>query len=133
YPFGGAGTGYDATTCTGTLVIPDQFTGNFDAPGAFREPNLFALHAQVGYELSPAARLRLTLTNLYTKCSGGTSLPWVTNSGSTCGYDFLQGHIPPAGNIFNPGDPIQPLVRYPYGAALSSQPFNAYLDVEFRM
>ncbi|HZV80153.1 MAG TPA: TonB-dependent receptor, partial [Candidatus Binatus sp.] len=133
YPFGGSGTGYDATTCTGTLVIPDQFTGNFDAPGAFREPNLFALHAQIGYEMSSAANLRLTLTNLYTRCSGGTALPWNTNSGSTCGYDFLQGHIPPAGNIFNPGDPIQPIVRFPYGAALSAQPFNAYLDVEFKL
>jgi len=133
YPFGGTGTGYDATTCTGTLVIPDQYTGNFDAPGAFKEPNLFALHAQVGYELSNYTNLRFTLTNIYTKCSGGTSLPWVTGNGSTCGYDFLQGHIPPVGNIFNPGDPIQPLVKYPYGAALSAQPFNVYMNMEFKV
>jgi hypothetical protein len=133
YPFGGTGTGYDATTCTGTLVIPDQYTGNFDTPGAFREPNLFAIHAQLGYELSSKTNLRLTLTNIYTRCSGGSAEPWVTSNGYTCGYDFLQGHVPPAGNIHNPTDPIQPIVRYPYGAAISAQPFNAYMDVEFKI
>ena len=120
YPFGGTGTGYDATTCTGTMVIPDQYTGNFDTPGAFREPNLFAIHAQLGYELSSKTSLRLTMTNIYTRCSGGSAEPWVT-------------HVPPAGNIHNPTDPIQPIVRFPYGAAISAQPFNMYMDVEFKI
>ena len=57
----------------------------------------------------------------------------MTSNGYTCGYDFLQGHVPPAGNIHNPTDPIQPIVRFPYGAAISAQPFNMYMDVEFKI
>ena len=36
YPSGGTGSPYDATTCTGTIVIPDQFTGQFRSAGRVR-------------------------------------------------------------------------------------------------
>ena len=49
------------------------------------------------------------------------------------GYDVLPGHIPPVGNIYNPGDPIQRIVKYPYGTLLSAQPFNAYVNLEFKL
>ena len=132
YPRGGTGNPYDATTCLNTIFIPDQFTGNFDTPGAFREPSFLTLHMQIAYDLSTHATLKLNLLNLYAQCYGGDSLPW-TQGGRTCGYDVLPGHIPPVGNIYNPGDPIQPIVRYPYGNLLSAQPFNAYADIEFKL
>jgi hypothetical protein len=55
------------------------------------------------------------------------------SDGRTCGYDVLPGHIPPVGNIYNPGDPIQRIVKYPYGTLLSAQPFNAYVNLEFKL
>jgi hypothetical protein len=132
YPRGGTGNPYDATTCQNTIFIPDQFTGNFDTPGAFREPSFLTAHVQVAYDLSSRATLKVNLLNVYARCFGGDSLPW-TSGGRTCGYDVLPGHIPPVGNIFNPGDAIQPIVRYPYGNLLSAQPFNAYADIEFKL
>ncbi|MDQ6779727.1 MAG: hypothetical protein M3Z37_01040 [Candidatus Eremiobacteraeota bacterium] len=94
YPNGAgqAGQPYDATMCANTLVIPDQFSGKFDAPGAFCEPSLLTLHAQIGYELSSRAVVRLTLSNLYARCAGGDNLPWTVGGGHTCGYDTIPGH-----------------------------------------
>ncbi len=132
YPRGGVGDPYDATTCLNTITIPDEFTGNFDTPGAFREPSFITAHMQVAYDLSSRATVKVNLLNIYAQCFGGDSLPW-TSGGRTCGYDVLPGHIPPVGNIYNPGDAIQPIVRYPYGNLLSAQPFNAYADVEFKL
>lgn len=132
YPNGGSGNAYDATTCTGTLVIPDQFTGNFDSPGTFTEPSYFAMSAQLSYEMSTHTKLRLTLTNIATSCFGGSKEPW-TGVSNTCGYDVVPGHVPPVGNFYNPGDTIQRFVQYPYGNLFSTFPFNGYLNVEFKM
>ena len=133
YPFGGAGVPYDATTCNGTITIPDQFSGKFDSPGTFREPSFVTAHLQIGYEVSSRTALRLTLTNVYARCFGGDQLPWSINDGHTCGYDVIPGHVPPVGNIYNPGDPIQRLVRFPYGNLFATQPVNAYLSVEIKL
>ena len=133
YPHGGAGQPYDATTCTNTLIIPDQFTGNFDTPGAFREPSLLTAHAQISYAASNRTTLQLTLSNIYARCAGGDSLPWTVGGGHTCGYDVIPGHIPPVGNIYNPGDTIQRLVQFPYGNLFSTQPFNAYFNVSVKL
>jgi hypothetical protein len=133
YPHGGAGDPYDATTCFNTITIPDQFTGNFDTPGAFREPSFLTAHVQVAYELSQRATVTANFLNVYARCFGGDSLPWTMSDGRTCGYDVLPGHIPPVGNIYNPGDPIQRIVKYPYGTLLSAQPFNAYVNLEFKL
>ncbi len=48
YPYGNPGpAGYDATTCAGTITIPDQYTGNFDTLGAFVNPSQFLMNLQV--------------------------------------------------------------------------------------
>jgi hypothetical protein len=133
YPHGGTGNPYDATTCLNTITIPDQFTGNFDTPGAFREPSFLTAHVQVAYELSSRATVTANFLNVYARCFGGDSLPWTQSDSRTCGYDVLPGHIPPVGNIYNPGDPIQRVVKYPYGTLLSAQPFNAYVNLEFKL
>ncbi|HXM17832.1 MAG TPA: carboxypeptidase regulatory-like domain-containing protein [Candidatus Tumulicola sp.] len=134
YPPGStSGNPYDATTCSGTMVIPDQFSGNFDAPGAFREPSFFSGHAQIGYEASRRVSYKLTLVNLFVTCSGGDAMPWTKDSGAACGYDTISGHLPPVGNIYNPGDPIQRLVKYPYGNAFTKQPIDAILNIEVKL
>lgn len=132
YKYGGSGLPYDAPTCQNTIVIPDQFTGQFDSPGAFVEPSYLAVHAQVSYEVSPRAIARLTMTNIVQSCFGGTQEPW-TGGRPQCGYDVVQGHIPPVGNIYNPGDSIQRLVRYPYGNILTATPFNMFFTIDFQM
>jgi hypothetical protein len=135
YPFGGSGTPYDATTCTSTLFIPDQVTGNFDSLGAFREPSQLSANLQVAYRASDRATLRLTVVNLYERCYGGDKMPWTLDDRRLCGYDVLPGHIPPVGNIFNPGDTIQRVVQYPYGILQQAQPspLNAYLNLEVKL
>ena len=134
YPFGGSGAPYDATSCVNTIVIPDQITGKFDTPGAFLEPSLLAMDAQVSYDLTPRTTARLTLANIMQSCFGGSVEPW-TSGRTPCGYDVVQGHIPPVGNIYNPGNPIQRLVQYPYGYGNipTTTAFNAYLALDFKL
>jgi len=134
YPFGGSGAPYDATSCANTIVIPDQITGKFDTPGSFLEPSLLAMDAQVSYDFTPRTTARLTLANIMQSCFGGSVEPW-TNGRTPCGYDVVQGHIPPVGNIYNPGDSIQRLVQYPYGYGNipTTTAFNAYLALDFKL
>jgi hypothetical protein len=117
-----------------TIVIPDQITGKFDMPGSFLEPSLLAMDAQVAYDFTPRTTGRLTLANIMQSCFGGSVEPW-TSGGRPCGYDVVQGHIPPVGNIYNPGDPIQRLVQYPYGYGNipTTTAFNAYLALDFKL
>ncbi|HET9341433.1 MAG TPA: TonB-dependent receptor [Candidatus Eremiobacteraceae bacterium] len=135
YPFGGSGQPYDATTCTNTIFIPDQVTGNFDTPGAFRQPSQLTVNFQVSYRATPQTTLRLTAVNAILRCFGGDSEPWTVTNNHLCGYDVLPGHIPPVGNIFNPGDTIQRVVQFPYGIEQQAQPSpaNLYFDVEVKL
>ena len=132
YRYGGVGRPYDATTCTNTIVIPDQFTGRFDAPGAFVEPSFLNVNAQIGYAIAPRVTAHITLANIVQSCFGGSVEPW-TGGRPQCGYDVVQGHIPPVGNIYNPGDSIQRLVAYPYGNILTATPFNLYAGVDIKL
>jgi TonB-dependent receptor-like protein/carboxypeptidase family protein len=135
YPFGGTGSPYDATTCANTMFIPDQFSGNFDSPGAFREPSQFTANLQVAYRASDRATVRVTATNVYLRCFGGDTEPWNVSDRRFCGYDVLAGHLPPVGNIFNPGDTIQRIVQFPYGVEQLAQPAptNVYVNLEVKL
>ena len=132
YPFGGAGLPYDATTCATAIVIPDQYTGKFDSIGAFVEPSYVGLHAQITYDVSPRISVDATLANIYSSCFGGSNEPWLVGV-HQCGYDVIQGHLVPVGNIYNPGDTIQRLVKYPYGNLFTTSPFNAFVNVNFKL
>jgi hypothetical protein len=132
YPYGGTGLPYDATSCATTIVIPDQVTGKFDAIGAFTEPSFLSLNAQISYDVSPRISVDATLANIYSSCFGGSNEPWLIGV-HQCGYDVIPGHLVPAGNIYNPGDTIQRLVKYPYGNLLTPAPFNAFFNVNFKM
>jgi Carboxypeptidase regulatory-like domain len=132
YPYGGSGMPYDATTCTNTIVIPDEFTGKFDSPGAFLEPSYIGLHAQLSYDISPRTTLNANFANIYGSCFGASNEPWVLGV-HQCGYDVIAGHLLPVGNIYNPGDTIQRLVQYPYGNLFTTSPFQMYFDLNFKL
>jgi hypothetical protein len=150
YPYGAAGgSPYNANNpshpCPATLVIPDPYTGQFDGIGAFREPAQLLGHLQIGYDLTPRLSLSLTLANLLQTCFGGQHTPFTYFwNNQTCLYTNLNGgpFTPPVGNAYNPGDNIQPFLKYPYAPYFGtyndqtsslSQPFNAYLSLRVKI
>ncbi len=146
YPYGAARGGpFNADNCAATLSIPDPYTGQFDAIGAFREPAQLLGHLQIGYELSPRVSLSLTLANLLQTCFGGQHTAFTYYwSNQTCLYTNLIGGptTPPVGNAYNPGANVQTFLRYPYEpyfgtyndqtSSLNS-PFNAYFAVKIKV
>jgi hypothetical protein len=141
YPAGGVGTAADASTCSGSLVIPDTYTGKFDNLGAFTEPSQFQMHMQIGYEATPRVQYTMNLQNIINTCFGGSKEPWTISNNHVCGYGTLPGFLPPVGNFYNPGTPIQAFVKYPYFAFGSSptgiegytQPFSATFNVQIKL
>ncbi|HZY97380.1 MAG TPA: TonB-dependent receptor [Candidatus Cybelea sp.] len=153
YPYGASGGGpYNAIPissssppCAATLSIPDPYTGQFDAIGAFREPAQLLGHLQIGYELSPRVSLSVTLANLLQTCFGGQHTAFTYYwSNQTCLYTNLIGGptTPPVGNAYNPGANVQTFLRYPYEPLFGTYndqtsslnaPFNAYFNVKVKI
>jgi hypothetical protein len=153
YPYGASGGGpYNAIPissssppCAATLSIPDPYTGQFDAIGAFREPAQLLGHLQIGYELSPRVSLSVTLANLLQTCFGGQHTAFTYYwSNQTCLYTNLIGGptTPPVGNAYNPGANVQTFLRYPYEPLFGTYndqtsslnaPFNAYFSVKVKI
>jgi len=140
YPFGGSGNAANAMSCTGSLVIPDQYTGKFDAIGAFVEPSELNVHFGINYEASPRATYTLNLTNLVNTCFGGSKEPWVSGNNKYCNYASNAYFVPPVGNFFNPTTTIQQYVKYPYwpnatgdnGINTIPQPFSMMFGVQIK-
>ena len=148
YPYGAAGGGpfnADHSGCAATLSIPDPYTGQFDAIGAFREPAQLLGHLQIGYELSSRVSLSVTLANLLQTCFGGQHTAFTYYwSNQTCTYTNLVGgpSTPPVGNAYNPGANVQTFLRYPYEPYFGtyndqtsslSEPFNAYVSLKVKI
>jgi hypothetical protein len=148
YPYGAAGGGpfnADGPHCAATISIPDPYTGQFDAIGAFREPAQLLGHLQIGYELSPRVSLTLTLANLLQTCFGGQHTAFTYYwSNQTCLYTNLIGGptTPPVGNAYNPGANVQTFLRYPYEPYFGTYndqtsslntPFNAFFGVKVKL
>jgi hypothetical protein len=141
YPFGGTGNAADATSCSGSLVIPDQFTGKFDAVGAFVEPSELNVHLGINYEATPRMTFTLNLANIVNTCFGGSKEPWVSNNSKYCFYGNNAFFVPPAGNFYNPTTTIQTYAKYPYwpnatgdnGINTIPQPFAATFQVQVKL
>jgi hypothetical protein len=146
YPYGASGGGpFNGNKCAATLSIPDPYTGQFDAIGAFREPAQLLGHLQIGYELTARVSLSLTLANLLQTCFGGQHTAFTYYwSNQTCLYTNLIGGptTPPVGNAYNPGANVQTFLRYPYQPYFGTyndqtsslmQPFNAYFTVRVKI
>lgn len=135
--------GYDATTCAGTIPIPNVLSKHFDAMGEYAQPAQLVANLQLSYELSPKVTLVGTFANLVNTCFGGSREPWTMKNGNICSYGLAYGGlINPVGNVFNPGAAIQAGVANPYQAALggvnvdgnsTKTPFNFYLDARIRL
>ena len=142
YPYGAAGgSAYDATACGSGLVIPNPFTGRFDNLGAFVEPNQALLHTQITYDVNKRLTLVGNFANIINRCFGGTKVAWAVNH--VCSYETINGGnagILPVGNIYNPGDNIQPFLRVPYGPntlytspGFTLLPFNMYFEARLKV
>ncbi|MDQ6929418.1 MAG: TonB-dependent receptor [Candidatus Eremiobacteraeota bacterium] len=139
------GPAYDATTCNSVLnAIPNIYTGKFDTLGTFRQPSQINVNVQVAYAASNRVSFVGTFANLVNRCFGGSSAPGTLNDGNVCSYGTINnaGAFAPVGNVYNPGTPIQRLVRYPYGAYLASvndntssikTPFNFFLEARIKL
>jgi hypothetical protein len=146
--------GYDPTTCagaspggtlqqscTGSLFIPDVYTGKFDNQGAFREPTRLTANFQLGYEVTPRVRLTLTMTGLIDHCY---QRGYAWDNASTCVYAQLPSNgQPPVGNFLQgTGLPTPPQLAYPYSSWYNNSqtgyvgqriPFNAFFNVQVRL
>lgn len=130
---------YDASSCYGTVPIPDPQTGKFDPLGAFIGPSMLALNLNANYDLSPSATMTLSFANLFVRCFGGTSESWSAGN-VACAYQQNPNFV---GNFYNPGDPIQGLVQNPYIPTTGSEytrtsqtepfPLEVFLGVNFKL
>jgi hypothetical protein len=136
YNYGAAGgSPFDATTCgqiAGGGGIPDVGTGGFDGIGAYVEPSQLLLSAQLSYEVSKNFTLTANVANIVSTCFGGSKVPWAVSG--ACGYtvagDGLEGA---AGNVYNPGEVVQPVLKNAYNPVFSQQPFNLFISGNFKI
>jgi hypothetical protein len=143
YPYGAAGgTPFNANTCTGTVGIPNPYTKAFDGIGAFVEPSQLQLHAQITYQASNRVTFVANFTNLINSCFGGTKVPWSVPG--VCTYNVLgNGDGGDVGNLYNPGQAIQPYVNTPYEPGLAGGgggenlgtafPFGVYVNARIKL
>jgi hypothetical protein len=139
YKYGAAGgSPFDSTTC-GTLAdgIPDPYTGAFDGIGAFVAPSQLQLHFQVSYDISKDLTIVANLTNVVNACFGGTKVGWVSgnvNGSSVCGYGVVGGGTTgDIGNVYNPGNAIQPYVNTPYEPYFQTNPMGFYVNAKLKI
>jgi hypothetical protein len=135
YPYGGAGGGvYNAAQCGVGSAIPNPFTGRFDNVGAFTAPNQIQLHTQITYDINKRVTLVGNFANIVNRCWGGTKVPFAVNH--ACGYFATAGAGSgpvPAGNVYNPGDNIQPFLATPYNPTFPGFPFNMYFEARIKL
>jgi hypothetical protein len=114
YPAGGSGGAVDATTCGGSMVIPNTYTGKFDNIGAFTQPSQFAGFMTIAYDATPRVSYNVGLTNIFNTCFGGSVEPWTNGDHHICAYGVRPGNTAPVGNFYNPDSTIQQFAKYPY-------------------
>jgi Carboxypeptidase regulatory-like domain/TonB dependent receptor/TonB-dependent Receptor Plug Domain len=135
YGYGSAGGGaYDATNCTASLAIPDQFTNTFDGIGAFVAPATVQLHLQTTYDLNKHITLVANFANIINRCFGGTKVPFAVSG--ACGYTTVSGAgsgPQPIGNAYNPGATLQPVLQTPYVPYFAGFPFNMYFEARIKI
>ncbi len=135
YPVGAAGgSPYDATTCGGSIAIPDPLTGRFDSVGQFVEPATLILHLQATYDISKRVTLVANFANLAATCFGGSKVPWAVSGACAYGSPVFGSGLPPIGNFYNPGDNLQPILGTPYGPGFgAAPPFNMYIEARLKI
>jgi outer membrane receptor protein involved in Fe transport len=135
YPYGAVGgLPVDAANCGTLAAIPDIYTGRFDGVGAFVAPSNLALHTQVTYDLNKRITLVANFANIVSRCFGGTAVPFAVNHACQYGATYGAGSGPiSVGNVFNPGDNIQPFLRTPYDPLFLTAPFQMFFEARIKI
>ncbi|MDQ6929416.1 MAG: TonB-dependent receptor [Candidatus Eremiobacteraeota bacterium] len=139
-----------ALTTSNLLFVPNPDTGRFDNIGQYLNPWQFQLSAQMSYEVSNKVKLNLILANLYRNCFGGSSTSWsaaTPPSRNNCAYgngsfvsNFYNGTSPT--DVAANGFAAAKAYQHPYaptgnfnqiGQINYPQPFNAYLEISFKL
>jgi hypothetical protein len=126
----------------GVLAIPNPETGTFDGFGAFKQPWVFGMNLQLGYDVSPKVHANILFTNLFNRCFGGSKMPWSTGvtapSSTTCGYgggtqvfNWYNGSGP---NDVAANGPLPANSAHTYAPfAQPFQPLNVYFQLQFKL
>jgi hypothetical protein len=127
-------------TCTGTLAIPDTYSGVFDKQGAFQEPTRLTVNLQTAYEINHNVRVTLAASGLIDHCY---QRGYAWDNPSTCVYAQLpSNYIGPTGNYVTPVSSAPVQVQYPYGSFYNNvqtgfsgqkMPLTFFANVEFRL
>jgi hypothetical protein len=145
YQFGAAGgSPFNASSC-GLLTggMPNTQTGTFDGIGAYSEPSQLLMHLQLSYDLTKSVTLTANLSNVVNTCFGGSKVPWKVSGACIYGVDGAGDQADEAigspgisgaiGNAFNPGDAIQPGMRYAYAPFWIQQPLGVYVNANVKL
>jgi hypothetical protein len=112
--------------------IPNQSTGTFDGIGAFAAPSQILLNFQLSYEATKNFTLTANFANIVNTCFGGSKEPFTVPG--ACGYSVSAfGFEGATGNVYNPGNVIQPALAKAYNPVYSNQPFNVFVSGNFRI
>jgi hypothetical protein len=144
--------GYDPATCAtapapntatgvpcGMLLIPDVYTGKFDAQGAFVAPSRLTANMQIAYQIDNRVNVTLSMLSLIDQCY---QRGYVWDNAMNCQYGQLpSNHLAPVGNFVPLATaPIQ--LRYPYGVygnptnngfVATRMPFSAFVNVNVKL
>jgi len=87
----------------------------------------------VTYEASKNTTLVANMSNILTTCFGGTKVAWSVPGACTYGV-IAYGTLGDIGNLYNPGQVLQPYSRRPYlPSFLSTFPFNVQLNAKIKL
>src|SRR5579872_248753 len=130
--------GSDPATSGATLVIPNDFTGQFDPMGAFVQPARLTGNLQLGYQVAPRVQLNLAMTNIIDSCH---QRGYAWDRRDFCTYTTLPFSVAPNSSTFvsAAGDPNY---TYPYTVQNGNNntqflgtklPFQAYFTVNVKL
>jgi hypothetical protein len=121
-----------------TIPIPDDFTGQFDNMGAFMQPSRLTGNLQLGYAVTPRARLSLAITGLFDTCH---QRGYAWDRPNFCTYTTLPFGVAPNSStlVSAAGDANY---RFPYTVQNGNNntqflgtriPFQAYLTLQVKL
>ena len=134
-----SGTTANTSKCSGSIFIPDVYTGKFDNLGDFNEPSRITANLQIGFEATPRVKYTLTMANLIDTCH---QRGYAWDYQHICVYSSLPSSIlPPVGNFTNPATAPADL-RFPYAVWLNNSntgsvgttlPFQAAFEMNLKL
>ncbi len=130
--------GSDPASGGSTIVIPDDWTGQFDKMGAFMQPSRLTGNLAIGYEVTPRAQLTVTMANLFDSCH---QRGYAWDRAQFCSYTTLPFGQAPNSSTFT-SSPNDPNYTYPYTYQNGNNntqflgttiPFQAYVSLQMKL